>query len=84
MTDDRRFPPSAYEQHSLLWRTTEWRQPDPVERSILHGMPPYLVESISHGKGEAVTTAARNSAVGNRFHIPSLMLALVILFQNGP
>ena len=38
--DHCRFPATAYESPSLLWRGTAWRQPDPTERAILHGMPP--------------------------------------------
>ena len=82
--DNRRFPATAYEESSLLWRGTEWRQPDPSERALLHGMPPAMVEAIHGHGGDEKTTAARNSAIGNGFHVPSLMLALVILFQMLP
>ena len=80
----RRFPAMSYEEGSLLWRGTQWRQPDPAERSILHGMPPAIVESIQTPGGSEQATAARNSAVGNGFHVPSVMLALIVLFQMLP
>ena len=82
--DHRRFPAMSYEEGSLLWRGTEWRQPDPAERAILHGLPPAMVESIQAAGGPEQATAARNSAVGNGFHAPSLMLALILLFQMMP
>ena len=43
-----------------------------------------MVEAIHGHGGDEKTTAARNSAIGNGFHVPSLMLALVILFQMLP
>eukprot|EP00435_Cladocopium_sp_Y103_P064688 s646_g26.t1 len=38
--DSRRFPPGAYEEHSLMWRNQEWRQFTPEERAQLLGIPP--------------------------------------------
>ena len=78
--DARRFPPAAYEQESLLWRKEEWRQPTPTERALIHGMPPCLIRSLQSHVGKQ-TIAMQNSAVGNGYHLPSMMLALFILFQ---
>ena len=42
------------------------------------------MESIHAQGGEEKTIAARNSAIGNGFHIPSVMMALIVLFQLAP
>ena len=82
--DHRRFPATAYEQNSVVWRGDQWRQLDHSERSILHGMPPAMAESIQTAGSDEKATATRNSAVGNGFHVPSVMLALIVLFQMLP
>ena len=81
--DHRRFPPSSYERESLVWRQDQWRQLTPSERAQMHGLPPSLVQAISAPTAKE-RTARQNSAVGNGFHIPSLMLALLIAFQLIP
>ena len=49
----------------------------------MHGLPPSLIQAI-----QAPTVkegvALQNSVVGNGFHMPSLMLALLIAFQLIP
>ncbi|CAK0807283.1 unnamed protein product, partial [Prorocentrum cordatum] len=80
----RRFPAAAYERQSLLWKCEKWRPLDPSERALLHGMPPALVEAVAVGHEQARATAMRNSELGNGVHVPSLMVALVLLFQLAP
>ena len=46
MEDNRRFPPSAYEEASLVWRDAEWRQPTPHERAQLMGLPPESFDCV--------------------------------------
>ena len=78
LQDGKRFPPAAYEEHSLLWRKEEWRTPTPEERSQVMGIPPACTEAMQGTA--AVRTQKRNSAIGNGFHIPSL-LAIFCLLQ---
>ncbi|CAE7251191.1 unnamed protein product, partial [Symbiodinium sp. KB8] len=75
LQDGKRFPPAAYEEHSLLWRKEEWRTPTPEERSQVMGIPPACTEAMQGTA--AVRTQKRNSAIGNGFHIPSLLVATV-------
>ena len=79
--DNRRFPPHAYEASSLLWRDSEWRQPSPSERAKLMGIPTAVLDMIATDNLQHDRTAKLNSAIGNSFHVPSLMLALLLLFQ---
>ena len=79
--DARRFPPHAYEDRALLWNQGRWRQPTPSERAALMGIPWPVIEPVGQ-TGPAEARAERpNSAIGNSFHVPSLMVALVLLFQ---
>ena len=81
--DSKRFPPAAYEEHSLVWNKEAWRQLTPAERAQLHGLPVSLIEHLQGSDNSSLQhkVALRNSAVGNGFHMPSLMLALFILLQ---
>jgi len=77
--DGRRFPPEAYEQWNLLWKGDTWRTYTDCERATIHGIPPALVQAV-RGGNEA-RGAKANSAVGNGFHIPSVMLFFLLLLQ---
>ena len=81
--DHRRFPPSAYEDPSLLWQGAQWRQPTPAERATIMGIPTTALQQIAPGLNKAERTAKLNSIIGNGFHLPSMMLALLMLFQLG-
>ena len=83
LQDDRRFPPSAYEEHSLLWFQGRWRQPSPNERAAIMGVPAAALQAITPDRPQSDRIAKLNSVIGNGFHIPSVMLALFILFQLG-
>jgi hypothetical protein len=80
--DSRRFPPSSYEANSLLWKQDKWRQPSPAERATMMGLPPDLLEGLPRAQSPALRIAAQNSAVGNGFHIPSVMLVFMLLLQT--
>ena len=67
----------------MVWNQDEWRQPTPSERAQLHGLPPSLLEAIDHANQQQ-RTALRNSAVGNGFHIPCVMMAVLIMLQLAP
>ena len=77
--DHRRFPPGAYEEHSLVWRHDQWRTLSPVERAQIMGIP---VAAISHVSGPAnLRHQVQNSWLGNSFHIPSILVLLCFLPQ---
>ena len=77
--DHKRFPPSAYEDNSLLWNGDAWRQPFPGERCQIMGLPPSAVVSPPgpmHAKHKV-----QNSWVGNGFHLPSILVLLCFIPQ---
>ena len=76
-SDSRRFPPSAYEEHSLVWRGQTWRTPAPSERSQMLGVPPSATAAFPCVAAQR--TQRRNSLLGNGFHIPSLLCLLSLL-----
>ncbi|CAE8593271.1 unnamed protein product, partial [Polarella glacialis] len=83
--DGRRFPALSYEPQSLMWsKLPTWRPPCPTERASLMMLPHDVVTSVSVDKGEEAPQreARQNSLVGNSFHIPSLMMVLILLFQT--
>ena len=53
----------------------------PQERALIHGVPPSLVEALGQGRTAELATAEQNNAIGSGFHIPSVMLAIILLFQ---
>lgn len=52
--DDRRFPPGAYEEHSLLWHGTQWRTPTTGERCEMMGVPPDLLQPVAGSQARRV------------------------------
>ena len=82
--DNKRFPVGAYAEENLLWRGSEWRTPTSSERAQAHGCPPSAIrpdhmENIKSKDAERVA----NCAVGNGFHIPSVMLVFMLLLQSA-
>ena len=86
--DGRVFPPFAYESHSLLWKGQLWRQLHAAERASLMCIPSSMlhwVEASSDGNASRQEVERKKaSLVGNSFHVPSIMLALLLLFQLLP
>lgn len=78
--DDRRFPPAAYEEGSLLWRDSAWRQPEPSERCQMMGWPSQFT-SKGASSGGARPAAVQNSLIGNGFHIPTMLAVLCLIPQ---
>ena len=75
--DCRRFPPGAYEEHSLLWAGHQWQQPSPAERCQLMCLPPAVV---APARGDQVKRVQiQNSFIGNGFHIPCVVALLAML-----
>ncbi|CAE8612721.1 unnamed protein product [Polarella glacialis] len=83
--DGRRFPALSYEPQSLLWsKLATWRPPCPTERASLMMLPLDAVAAVGvdSGKTAPQREARQNNLVGNSFHIPSLMMVLILLFQT--
>jgi len=76
-SDDRRFPPSAYEEASLLWRQHEWRQPFPEERCQMMGLPAQCLQAVNGPP--AVRRQPQNSLIGNGFHLPMIVALFCLL-----
>ena len=49
----------------------------------MHGMPQGILDAMAPGMPRPQRTAVQNCAIGNGFHLPSLMVALLVLFQLG-
>ena len=77
--DQCRFPPSAYEEHSLVWRGQTWRTPTPSERCQAMGLPPSAVSAVEGPQPRR--HQAQNSLIGNGFHLPSILAILCFLPQ---
>ena len=83
-SDDKRFPVDAYAEENLLWRGQEWRTPTSSERAQAHGCPPSSVmPDYAEGLGEKEAERLANCAIGNGFHIPSVMLVFMLLLQSA-
>jgi len=82
--DDKRFPVNAYAEGNLLWRGQEWRTPTSSERAQAHGCPPSAVRPDYMDEwGDKEAERLANCAVGNGFHIPSIMLIFMLLLQSA-
>ncbi len=69
--DNRRFPPGAYNEASLVWKNDQWRTLTPDERCQIMGYPPDSLATIPGSA--AAKVQAKNSMIGNGFHLYSLM-----------
>ena len=83
-SDGRRFPAYTYKESSLLWQRNEWRQQDSVERSLIMGIPPSVLDSVAPKSSAGQRECAKCSLVGNSFHVPSAMLAIILACQLLP
>ena len=81
--DNRRFTPTSYEAHSLVWKGDQWRQLTPEERATLHCVPPAVVQAVPKSPA-AQRVAKQNSLIGNGFHLPSVMVFFCLLLQLLP
>ena len=77
--DHRRFPPASYEEQSLLWKGTDWRQLEPEERTQLMGWPIHFTAPRSHDAQRS--PSVQNSVIGNGFHIPTILAVLCFIPQ---
>ena len=84
LTDGKRFPPGAYEDHSLAWKGSIWRTFTSCERAQMMGWPyEALQEGLFRARGDDWKEGERkrNSFVGNGFHAPSIMIFLALLLH---
>ena len=81
--DDRKFPPGAYQVDRMLWRSDEARLPFSFEKAHIHCIPRCILSAKPREFHEtaAQREVIRASQVGNSFHLPSLALILLVLFQ---
>ena len=78
-----RFPESAHEDSSVLWKGDQCRLPDSQERLSLHGCPAGAVDAIDTSLASWESAEARrNSLIGNGFHLPSIMIVFILLAQT--
>jgi len=84
--DSKRFPPQSYEERSLAWKDTAWRQLYPEERCSIMGLPIGYLDPLTVGEGDSQDAssvrAAKNCAVGNGYHVPSFMIFALALFAT--
>ena len=78
-SDSQRFPPASYEEQSLLWKQSFWRQLEPEERAQLMGWPAHFTKTPSTSSNKS--TAVQNSVIGNGFHIPTVLAVLSFIPQ---
>lgn len=77
--DHRRFPPGAYEEHSLVWKRDHCRTLEPSERAQAMCVP---IAAVTATTGPAEQRRAKqNSLLGNGFHIRSILVILMLLPQ---
>ena len=78
-SDSQRFPPASYEEQSLLWKKSFWRQLEPEERAQLMGWPAHFTKTPSTASNKSF--AVQNSVIGNGFHIPTILAVLSFIPQ---
>ena len=79
------FPLFNYEETALLWKKDQWRVPNSSERAQIMGIPPAALKWVPRApQSETQAEQVRCSLIGNSFHVPSCMLALIMLFQLCP
>ena len=77
--DDRRFPPAAYEETSLVWKGSQWRQLLPEERAQIMGAPPGTFQSLQGT--QSLRRQRANSLLGNGFHVFSVVALISMIPQ---
>ena len=86
--DGRRYPATHYTEHNLVWRGSDWRTLSAAERELLMGFPQaYTAELKSNFDHDHKQYQHENledfrcHAIGNSFHVPSVMLILALLLH---
>ena len=73
---------AAYEAESLLWKGSSYRPYSPEEKAVVMGLPPSFTDPVKAIVSRpAMQLAARNSLVASGLHLPSFLLAMLVMFQ---
>ena len=83
LDDKRRRPLHAYAKGNMLWRKGVARSLSPGECEQLMGLPVWATKDLQPAKGSG-TISARLRAIGNGFHLPSVMLIIAIMLAGLP
>ena len=78
--DKRRRPLFQYARGNMVWKGEAARSLSPEEAEDVMGFPKGYTKNLRTGNGQTVHDA-RLSAIGNSFHIPSVVLLLALLFN---
>ena len=62
----------------------KWRQPDSTERAHIMGVPPSVLDHVAPKSKADNRESVKCSLVGNGFHIPSAMIAIILACQMLP
>eukprot|EP00972_Heterocapsa_arctica_P071457 10556281-Heterocapsa_arctica.AAC.1 len=65
----------------MLWKGNEARPLEPEEREALHLLPAGYTKLLKPARAQSGADA-RDSAIGNGFHIPSIILLLGIMYHS--
>ena len=83
LDDQRRRPPHAYVKGNMLWRKGVARSLSPCECEQLMGLPIGATKDLKPAKGSDAVSA-RLHAIGNGFHLPSVMMIIAIMLAGLP
>ena len=82
LDDARRQPLGHYQRGNVVWKGARARALAADEREVLMGFPQGFTASLARGPHASVEDARRH-ALGNTFHVPSVMLVLFVLFGGS-
>lgn len=81
LDDERRLPLFHYAKGNLVWRDGEARPLSAEEREQLMGFPRGFTEALDKGPHRSAEDA-RGHAMGNTFHVPCVIVLLLLLFAD--
>ena len=84
---DCQFLLFTYVAEALLWKGDQWRVPSHSERAQIMGISPLVMQWAPKGDSSSqrsLSERVRCPLLGNAFHVPSCMLALIMLFKLCP
>ena len=80
LDDERRRPLFQYARGNVVWKDNEARPLNPEESEDVSGFPRGYTAALKDPKGGS-NKNVRLSALGNSFHVPSIILILALLFN---
>ena len=81
--DDRLRPLASYVRGNVLWKGSQARPLNPDECEVLIGLPRGATADFEPKKGQT-PKQTRLHAIGNSFHVPSIVMFLMLLFGVAP